>query len=128
MFVEVKNYEALKAAIEQLSDFLAESEIPEDSVFDSKLVVSELVGNVLRHSDGVASLEGEIRGKFIELKICSSVRFYPPEKSRCSDVFSESGRGLFIVDNICAERSVSEDGSIKVRVRISGNAEIGEEN
>ena len=67
MFMEVKNFEALKEAMKELCDFLAESDVPEDSVFDSKLVVSELVSNVLQHSDGVASLESEIRGEFIEL-------------------------------------------------------------
>ena len=55
--------------MKRLSEYLEESDIPEENVFDSKLVVSELVGNVLRHSDGVASLEGEIQGEFIELKV-----------------------------------------------------------
>lgn len=124
MFIEVKNYEALQEAMKRLCEFLAESEVPEDNVFDSKLVVSELVGNILRHSDGVAFLESEIRGEFIELKIHSSVSFCPPEESRCSDVFAESGRGLFIVDSVCTERSFTEDGSIKVLIKISGRAEI----
>ena len=78
MFMEVKNFEALKEEMKEICDFLAESDVPEDSVFDSKLVVSELVSNVLQHSDGVASLESEIRGEFIELKVRSSVRFCPP--------------------------------------------------
>ena len=112
MFMEVKNFEALKEAMKELCDFLAESDVPEDSVFDSKLVVSELVSNVLQHSDGVASLESEILGEFIELKVRSSVRFCPPEESRCSEVYAESGRGLFIVDNVCTERSFTEDGGI----------------
>lgn len=84
MFVEVKNFEALRAAMKQLCDFLEERDVPEDSVFDSKLVVSELVSNVLQHSDGTAFLEGEIRGNFIELKVRSTVRFCPPEESCCS--------------------------------------------
>ena len=124
MFIEVKNYEALKEAMKQLCDFLAESDVPEDSVFDSKLVVSELVSNVLQHSDGVASLDGEIHGEFIELKVHSSVRFCPPEDSFCSDVLAESGRGLFIVDSVCTERSFTEDGSIKVLIKITGRASL----
>ena len=124
MFIEVKNYEALKEAMKQLCDFLAESDVPEEDVFDSKLVVSELVGNVLRHSDGIASLEGEIRGNFIELKVHSSVRFCPPEESCCPDVMSEGGRGLFIVDSVCTERTFTEDGSIRVLIKISGRAAL----
>ena len=127
MFMEVKNFEALKEAMKELCDFLAESDVPEDSVFDSKLVVSELVSNVLQHSDGVASLEREIRGEFIELKVRSSVRFCPPEESRCSEVYAESGRGLFIVDNVCTERSFTEDGGIKVLIKISGRASLPDE-
>ena len=67
MFFEVKNFQALRKAMEELSEYLEESDVPEEEVFDSKLVVSELVSNVLRHSDGVASLEGEVRGNFIEI-------------------------------------------------------------
>ena len=118
MFMEVKNFEALKEAMKELCDFLAESDVPE---------VSELVSNVLQHSDGVASLESEIRGEFIELKVRSSVRFCPPEESRCSEVYAESGRGLFIVDNVCTERSFTEDGGIKVLIKISGRASLPDE-
>ena len=128
MFFEVKNFQALRRAMKRLSEYLEESDIPEENVFDSKLVVSELVGNVLRHSDGVASLEGEIQGEFIELKVHSSVCFCPPDESRCPDVLAESGRGRFIVDNVCAERTFTEDGCIRVRIRISGRAEISGEN
>lgn len=114
----------MKEAMKKLCDFLAESDIPDGCVFDSKLVASELMSNILRHSNGIASLESEIRGEFIELKVHSSVRFCPPEKSRCSDVFAENGRGLFIVDNVCAERSFTEDGSIKVLIKITSNADL----
>ena len=81
----------------------------------------------MQHSDGVASLESEIRGEFIELKVRSSVRFCPPEESRCSEVYAESGRGLFIVDNVCTERSFTEDGGIKVLIKISGRASLPDE-
>lgn len=127
MFIEVKNYEALKKAMRELCDFLEACDVPEDNVFDSKLVVSELIGNVLQHSDGVASLESEIRGEFIELKVHSSARFCPPEESRCSDVYAESGRGLFIVDSVCTERTFTEDGSIKVLIKITGRAALPED-
>ena len=128
MIFEVKNFQALRRAMEELSRYLEESHVPEEDVFDSKLVVSELVGNVLRHSDGVASLEGEIRGNFIELKVRSSVCFCPPEKSCCPDAMAEGGRGLFIVDSVCTERTFTEDGSIRVLIEISGRASVsGEE-
>lgn len=118
MFFEVKTKKALAEALSGLCEYLSGYGVSDGSVFDSKLVVSELVGNVLRHSDGVATLSGKVKDGFVELTVRSTVAFCPPEKSRCPDVFSESGRGLFIVDNVCAERTFSEDGSICVRIKI----------
>ncbi|MBQ8658897.1 MAG: ATP-binding protein [Clostridia bacterium] len=118
MFFEVKDSDALQSALSELCSFLAENSIPEDCVFDSKLVLYELVGNILRHSGGVATVHGAISGEFVELKVFSSSPFVPPEKSVCSEVYAESGRGLFIVDKVCAERSYTPDGAIKVKIKI----------
>lgn len=122
MFIKVQNREAMKRAISVLTDFLFERDVPEDCVFYSKLVVSELIDNIFRHSDGDASLTGEVKGEFIELTVNSSAYFCPPTESRCSDVYAESGRGLFLVDSVCAERTATEEGGIKVRIRISSSA------
>ena len=118
MFFEVKNQKSLDTALVALCQYLTENGVPHGSIFDSKLVVSELVGNVLRHSDGVATLHGGIKDGFVELKVLSTVFYRPPENSRCSDVYAESGRGLFIVDNVCAERIFTDDGGIQVRIKI----------
>lgn len=118
MFFEVNDQKSLEAAMAALCQYLTERSVPHGSVFDSKLVVSELVGNVLRHSNGVATLRGGVKDGFVELKVHSTVHFRPPEKSSCSDVYAESGRGLFIVDNVCAERIFTEDGGIEVRIKI----------
>ena len=117
MFVEVKNLMALQDAMERLCEFLLQSEIPEGNVFDSKLVVSELIGNVLKHSEGIASLESEIKDGFIRIKINSTSAFTPPEKSVCSDVYAEHGRGLFLVDSVCIERIMTEEGGILVKIQ-----------
>ncbi len=118
MFFEVKNIAALQKAVESLSEYLKNSDVPESCVFDSKLVAHELVGNVLRHSNGVASIHGAIENGFVQLKVFSSVPFEPPKTSRCSDVFEESGRGLFLVDKVCAERTYTADGAIRVLIKI----------
>ena len=118
MIFEVHNHASMKDAIEKLCGFLAENEIPSERVFDSKLVASELVGTVLRHSGGIAKLCGEMTEEFIELVILSSIPYIPPKTSKQAPLYAENGRGLFLVDSVCEERFVTNDGGIKVRIRI----------
>lgn len=118
MVFEVKNYAAMREAIESLCRFLSEQCVPSESVFDSKLVASELVGNVLRHSQGTATLCGEIKDGFVELHVLSDVTFIPPIISQKAEVYAEQGRGLFLVDSVCHERKTSEEGGIFVRIKI----------
>ena len=118
MFIEVENFIALQAAMERLCEFLQNRNVPKDNVFDSKLVVCELIGNVLKHSKGVATLESEVADGLIRIKISSSSMFIPPEKSVCSDVYAEHGRGLFLVDSVCESRVVTDDGDILVTIKI----------
>jgi anti-sigma regulatory factor (Ser/Thr protein kinase) len=118
MFFEVKDIATLQKAIHDFCEYLEQREVPPACVFDSKLVAHELVGNVLRHSNGIASLHGEIANGFVQLKIASTIPFEPPKMSRCSDVFEENGRGLFLVDKVCAERTYTEDGAIRVLIKI----------
>ena len=118
MFFEMKDLATMKRAIDEFCEYLKNSNVPEPCVFDSKLVAHELLGNVFRHSDGIARLHGEIADGFISLKISSTVAFEPPSTSRCSGVFEENGRGLFLVDRVCEERVYTSDGEIKVLIKI----------
>ena len=118
MLFKVTDLKDLRDAMEQLCDFLLLSQIPTESIFDSKLVVSELVGNVLKHSEGKASFHTEVKDGLINLKITSTKPYVMPEKSVCSDVFSEHGRGLFLVDSVCLTRTQNQDGEILVTIAI----------
>lgn len=118
MIFEIKSYQTLKRAVEELCDFLSEKNVPVEQVFDSKLAAYELLGNVLKHSGGSAKLHGGITEEFVELKILAEKAFCPPDKAKCSDVYSEHGRGLFLVDSVCAERVFHEDGSIVIKIKI----------
>ena len=118
MIFEIENYQTLKRAVEELCDFLFDNEVPMDRVFDSKLAAYELLGNVLKHSGGSAKLQGAITDGFVELKILAQRAFCPPDKGTCSDVYSEHGRGLFLVDSVCAERVYHDDGSIVIKIKI----------
>ena len=118
MVFEIENYQAMHAAIAKLCDALQSLSVSSERVFDSKLVVSELVGNVLRHTNSKATLRSEIKDEFIELTVLSRTSFIPPEKSRPADVYAESGRGLFLVDAVCEKRILTDEGGILVKIKI----------
>ncbi len=115
---KVPDLTALQTALEELTNFLTESGISGERVFDSKLVACELLENVLRHTDSQTELQGEIKDGHIELKIFSNVPFETPKKIVCSDVFCEHGRGLFLVNELCEGQIASEIDGIRVKLKI----------
>lgn len=119
MIFEIENYESLRRAVDRLCAFLSEENVPEERIFDSKLVAYELLGNVLKHATGGAKFCGEIYGEYVQLKIHGSQGFCPPRRGNCADVYAENGRGLFLVDSVCAERICTDDGGIVVRIKIT---------
>ena len=60
MIFEIENYLTLKSAVEELCEYLALNKVADERIFDSKLVVYELLGNVLQHSGGGAKLALEL--------------------------------------------------------------------
>lgn len=121
MIFEIENYQTLRRAVEELCAFLSEKNVPSDSIFDSKLALYELLGNVLKHSGGSAKVHGGIANGYVELKILAEKTFCPPPKcegATCADKYSEHGRGLFLVDSVCAERDMTEDGGIFIKIKI----------
>lgn len=118
MIVKVKDYEMLQTALAELCLFLSSKDIPEDRIFDCKLVACELLGNVLKHTDGETGLKSCIQEGFIELKVLSDSFFALPERMECSDVFAESGRGLFLVSKLCSGQIFAEEDGIRVRIQI----------
>ncbi len=117
MNFEINNFETMQTAISTFCRFLIERGLPPERIFDSKLVASELLSNVLKHSNGVARLKGEINEDFIEISVWSSTAFVPPKVSHCSDIYAENGRGLFLIDHICEKRT-TKNGEIIVQIRI----------
>ena len=118
MFFKVKNYATMQTALNELCAFLQENGIPQDVIFDSKLIACELLGNVLKYTDGESGVHSEIKDGYIGLKILSERYFALPEKIVCSDVLSEHGRGLFLVNELCGGEIVSSEDGITVFVKI----------
>lgn len=117
MIFEIENYLALRKAMDEFCDFLLAEQVEKERVFDSKLAVYELIGNVLKHSGGSATLHGEIVEERIRLKIVAEKPFCPPDTTNCADVFSENGRGLFLVDKLCEERIFTPQGELIIIIK-----------
>ncbi len=119
MRFEIQNETSLLASIKEFCEFLERERVPKEQVFDSRLVLSELLGNVLRHARGSASFEGDINGEVIELKIYSPHVYYPKDGCKCAEVYSEHGRGLFLVQNVCEEDIFIEEDGLRLRIRLT---------
>ena len=119
MIEEIETFEQLHTALRELSSLLSESGACEEGVFKSKLIVSELVSNVLQHTaGGSACVSCAVRGERAVLTVRCEPAFLPPQQASCADVYAESGRGLFLVKSYSETCSISEDGVIRVEVII----------
>lgn len=121
MIFEIENYQTLRRAVDELCAFLSQEQVPAGSIFDSKLAVYELLGNVLQHSGGSAKLHSGIANGYVELKILAERSFCPPPKKEtqvCVDTYSEHGRGLYLVDSVCEERFMTDDGGVFIKIKI----------
>ncbi len=117
MQFDIKTYADFKAAVEELCALLTLQNIPQERVFDSKLIVHELVGNVLQHSGCGALLRAELMGEFIQIAVRGEKAYTPPKEGVCPPCCAERGRGLYLIDSL-AERIFTEEGDILVRIRI----------
>jgi anti-sigma regulatory factor (Ser/Thr protein kinase) len=117
MNFEVRDFRSLRTALDTFCDFLREARVAEDSIFDCRLVISELASNVLQHSSGTATILGEIREKKVEVEVRSTEPFIPPEKSVLPDCTAECGRGLYLIDKIGERRYLTDDGGIRVIIK-----------
>ena len=114
---EVRDYASLRRSVEEWCAYLSAQEIPADAIFDCKLVAFELLANALKHGDGGATFQGALENGFVQLRIKTQTPFFT-QRIQCSDAYAESGRGLFLVENVCAERLLEADGSLIIRIKI----------
>ena len=115
MRFEIENFSALKGALLKVCAEMGG--LPENVLFDCKLVIDELVSNVLRHGGGRAFLSVE-RREVIRISVRGERDFRPPEKSTLSPPDAECGRGLYLVDAVASSRTYSESDGITVIIPI----------
>ena len=119
MFFEIKNYPSMKNALDSLCDFLSENDVHSDSVFDSRLAACELLGNVLRHEDNAANFRYELENGVLKLTILSKSPFLP-ESVSLPDLFSEHGRGIFLVHTVSENgiEPIEQGKGVLIRIKI----------
>jgi anti-sigma regulatory factor (Ser/Thr protein kinase) len=115
---DVKDYASLQTALDGLCQFLTKWKIAEEKVFDCKLVACELVGNVLKYTDGKAGLQALIADGTVFLKALSDRFFKLPESIVCSGLYAESGRGLFLVNSLCEGQVTAEADGIVAKIKL----------
>ena len=115
---QVSNFHTMRAALRKMCLALEQDAVAENSVFDCKLIASELLCNALRYGGGSAAFAAEKREGEVVIRVRSANNYRPPERACCSSVEDERGRGLFLVDALSAERTYSEKDGICVVIRI----------
>ncbi len=118
MKFEIDDFASMKAALERICAAFEEEEVPEGAVFNCKLVANELLTNALRYGGGRARLQVVRMGSEIRISVKGEIDFVPPEKSSCSGVDAERGRGLYLVDAVSESRLYSKEEGICVTVKI----------
>lgn len=85
-----------------------------DLAYDMQLVVSELVTNAMRHGGGAVQLRLLSHGRELACAVTDHSRTAPVAAT--ADVFSEAGRGLRLVDALCAAWGWLADGGSRKQV------------
>lgn len=113
----VKNLDGLHAVLDEFCEYLRAAEISEESIFDSRLALSELTTNVLRHTKEEAVIDGGIVNGKIEAEVFSATAFVPPENISLPAPDAECGRGLFLVRAVVEDLRPTERGGLRIVIR-----------
>ena len=89
-----------------LADRLRENGAVDEDVCTAELLFSELVGNVLRHSGGVAEVALDATGEYPVMHVLDRGAGFTFHARLPNDVMSESGRGLYIASMLARDLSV----------------------
>ena len=118
MYFEVNDVNSLHGALLRMCRALEEQAVPQDAVYNCRVVANELLVNALEYGGGSAVFTVRREGNFARISVRSAVSFCPPAVSTCSDRDAERGRGLFIVDALSEARDYTEEDGIRVFIRI----------
>ena len=118
MRYDIQSLDDFKQAIDGICAELSSQSVCAEKIFDCKLTVHELISNVLQHSGGGAVLEVVVVEETVEITIRAEKPFIPPMRGQCPPKEAERGRGLYLIDSVCAERVFTKEGAILVRIAL----------
>lgn len=118
MVYDIQSLDDFKQAIDEICAKLLSKSLCAEKIFDCKLTAHELISNVLQHSGGSAVLEVAVTAETIEITVRAEKPFIPPTKGECPPTEAERGRGLYLIDSVCAERVFTKEGAIVVRIAL----------
>lgn len=72
----------------------------------AEIVFSELVSNVVKHAPGPISVKLELSGDEAFLRVYDCGPGFLPHIAVPTDLYSETGRGLFLAQQFCSELKV----------------------
>jgi len=90
----------MNSLVDGFAGFLRDSGVSDDAVFAAKLVSCELITNVVRHMGDSAEFCGELLVDCISVEVSSENFRNFDLHPDLPDVFSESGRGLYIINSV----------------------------
>ena len=96
---------ALRARTDLLA-YLASRATSDSDIDSAVLIFGELVGNVVRHAPGPISVEVDWHNGAAVLRVFDCGPGFEFTGTSQPDPFSESGRGLFIVDQIAEQLEI----------------------
>ena len=103
----------IRAAVtEAISDARENGLVSEEKTFDIKLSLNELLTNSVKYSGtGSAILTYCFKEGFFCCSIVDNGRGFETSELRCSELYEESGRGVYIVDCIADELRYNKKGN-----------------
>lgn len=91
--------ESVRVARRAITGAAVELGVEGDALFSLQLVVSELVGNAVRHaSSSTLELRWEVVGETVRIEVCDDHTVLP--RSRAVAATDERGRGLHLVEAV----------------------------
>jgi serine/threonine-protein kinase RsbW len=109
---------AAREARARLRADLQSREVPTSVIDDAEIVLSELVGNAVRHAHAAAGgtvlVQWRVRGDLLDLEVTDGGGGEAPVRrpdTEAVDEISSSGRGLTIVAAMCRSWGVVDSGA-----------------
>ncbi len=107
---------AAQTARREFANFLAAGNIAEDELYAAELVFGELISNVVRYAPGTVSVTIDWTGTAPVLHVLDGGPGFTYVARLPIDIFSERGRGLFLI------ASLTEDFHVARRAEVGSHA------